>query len=298
MSGQDGEFYDLRNFFHAIGSFSASRALTEAPAVRLDCDVPVELLDPDPVLVTAAPLEVDGFVDGIQSAVCVSYRSHRPVYLTYVAAGAASVDGRLVALREKLNVVVSHLEHDWLRDLDVAIPSVELPQDRPDELAGAALANLAGDRETLERVVVDEMLARPGRSIVVDGGLVGRPIRDRVVGVVKTVQRRYLPDESVLFGLPVGWRSPRFLIPAGSQGVSVPRYSCYVRLHDASRMAWNFGLVRLEAFKPELLDPLCALALVERQPAGSHDRRFDRHLSGVRAVEDLLRARRPTVFAS
>ncbi len=92
--------------------------------------------------------------------------------------------------------------------------------------------------------------------------------------------------------------SPRFLMPAGSQGVTVPRYSCYVRLHDASRMAWNFGLVRLEAFKPELLDPLCALALLERQPAGSHDRRFDRHLSGVRAVEDLLRARRPTVFSS
>jgi hypothetical protein len=38
------------------------------------------------------------------------------------------------------------------------------------------------------------------------------------------------------------------------------------------------------------------LAISERQPAGSMDRRYDRHLSGVRAVEDLLRARRPAVF--
>jgi hypothetical protein len=131
---------------------------------------------------------------------------------------------------------------------------------------------------------------------VVDGSLVARPIRDRVVGVVKTTNRRYLPDESVLWGLPAGWRSPRFKIPEGSQNVGAPRYSCYLRLHDASRQAWNFGLIRLETFDLDLLEPLCALALEERQPAGSLDRRYDRHLAGVRAVEDLLRARRPSIF--
>jgi hypothetical protein len=248
--------------------------------------------------VTASPLPVVGFVDGIQAAICVTYRSHRPVYLTYVAAGAAGSEGRLLALRERMNVTASHLEREWLSDLDVLIPTVELAEERPDELAAAARQNLAGDRETLERVVIDEMLSTPGPALVVDGNLVGRPTQDRVVGVVKTTQRRYLADESVLWGLPAGWRSPRFMIPAGSQGVRVPRYSCYVRLHDASRLAWNFGLIRLEAFKPELLDPLAALSLAERQPAGSRDSRFDRHLAGVRAVEDLLRARRPTVFAS
>lgn len=290
------EPYDLREFFHALGFFSTSRALTEAPPVRLECDIPVELLDPDPVLVQAAPLDVAGFVDGIQHAVCVTYRGHRPVYLVYVAAGAASADGRLVSLRERMQVMVSHADSQWLRELGTTIPSVELAADRPDEVAHAALSTLGGDREALERALVSEMADTATGFVVVDGNLVARPVRDRVVGVVKTTHRRYLPDESVLWGLPVGWRSPRFRIPEGSQGVQADRFSCYMRLHDASRQAWNFGLIRLEAFDPDLLDPLCALAMQERQPVGALDRRFDRHLSGVRAVEDLLRARRPPVF--
>lgn len=290
------EPYDLREFFHALGFFSTSRALTEAPPVRLECDIPVELLDPDPVLVQAAPLDVAGFVDGIQHAVCVTYRGHRPVYLVYVAAGAASADGRLVSLRERMQVMVSHVDSEWLRELGTTIPSVELAADRPDEVAHAALSTLGGDREALERALVSEMADTATGFVVVDGNLVARPVRDRVVGVVKTTHRRYLPDESVLWGLPVGWRSPRFRIPEGSQGVQADRFSCYMRLHDASRQAWNFGLIRLETFDPDLLDPLCALAMQERQPVGALDRRFDRHLSGVRAVEDLLRARRPPVF--
>lgn len=289
--------YDLRGFFHALGSFSPSHALGQAPAVRTQCDLPVTLLDTEPLEVTAAPLVVDGFVDGVQSALCVTFRGHRPVYLVYAAAGASSRDGRLLAVSERMSILHSRLDADWVRDLGSDIPSEELLEERPDEIAQAALSALGGGREMLERALIEELCGDGDRFLVVDGGLVGRPLRNNVVGVVKTSQRRYLPDESVLWGLPLGWRSPRFSIPAGSQGVRRERYSCYVRLHDASRQAWDFGLIRLETFDAALLDPLAALALTERQPAGSLDRRFDRHLAGVRAVEDLLRARRPTVFA-
>ena len=288
--------YDLRDFFHAVGSFSPSRALAEAPAVRTQCDIPVTLIDTDPALISASPLPVHAFVDGIQHALCVTYRGHRPVYLTYVAAGAASAHGRLIQVREKLTVVHSILDTQWVRDLGSSIPSEELTEDRPDEIAMAALSSLGGSRENLERTLVERLALEQDQYLLVDGNLVGRPARSQVVGVVKTTQRRYLPDESVLWGLPVGWRSPRFVIPAGSQGVQVPRYSCYLRLHDATYQAWNFGLIRLETFDLDLLEPLAALAISERQPAGSMDRRYDRHLSGVRAVEDLLRARRPAVF--
>jgi len=287
---------DLREFFHAVGSFSPSRALAEAPALRSECDLPVEMIDVDPAEVTAPPLPVEGFVDGVQSALCVTYRGHRPVYLTYVAAGVGSADGRLLAVRERLEVLHSTADTDWVREVASGIPTVELVQTRPDELAVDAIRVLGAERESLERALVEDMVRRDDVFLVVDGSLVARPVRRQLLGVVKTTQRRYLPDESVLWGLPVGWRSPRFVIPAGSQGVRVPRYSCYLRLHDASHQAWNFGLVRLETFELDLLEGLAALAMVERQPAGSRDRRFDRHLSGVRAVEDLLRARRPTVF--
>lgn len=287
---------DLREFFHALGSYSPARALTEAPAIRSECDVPVEMIDTDPALVTAEPLVAKGFVDGVQAALCVTYRGHRPVYLTYVAAGAGSSDGRLLAVKERLELIHSRLDTEWVASVASGIPTVELDETRPDELASAAIAVLGGDRETMERSLVESLVDAADSHLVVDGSLVGRPSRRQLLGVVKTTMRRYLPDESVLWGLPAGWRSPRFRIPAGSQGVHVPRYSCYLRLHDASRQAWNFALIRLETFDLDLLEPLCALAISERQPAGSRDRRYDRHLSGVRAVEDLLRARRPAVF--
>lgn len=288
--------YDLRDFFHAVGSFSTSRALTEAPALRTQCDIPVTMIDTDPAPIDAVALPIHGFVDGIQQALCVTYRGHRPIYLTYVAAGAASAHGRLLAVRERLTVLHSKMDTDWVRDLGSDIPSEELAEDRPDELATAALSTLAGSREAMERALVERLVDTQDEYLLVDGNLVARPSRPQVVGVVKTTQRRYLPDESVLWGLPVGWRSPRFILPEGSQGVRVPRYSCYLRLHDASHQAWNFGLIRLETFELDILEALAARAIEERQPAGSLDRRYDRHLSGVRAAEDLLRARRPAVF--
>jgi hypothetical protein len=296
MSAQENDIIDLREFFHALGSFSPSRALTEAPAIRTECDVPVEMIDTDPAEITATPIEVEGFIDGVQAALCVTYRAHRPVYLTYVAAGVGSTEGRLLAVKERLEVLHSQLDTEWVETIASGIQTVELTETRPDELASAAIAVLGGERETMERSLVEEIVDTRNANLVVDGSLVGRPVRRQLLGVVKTTMRRYLPDESVLWGLPVGWRSPRFVIPSGSQGVRAPRYSCYLRLHDASHQAWNFGLIRLETFDLDQLEPLCALALVERQPAGSHDRRYDRHLAGVRATEDLLRARRPTVF--
>jgi len=296
MSTQENDAIDLREFFHALGSFSPSRALTEAPAIRTECDVPVEMIDTDPAEIVCEPIKVEGFIDGVQAALCVTYRGHRPVYLTYVAAGVGSADGRLLAVKERLELLHSQLDTEWIATVASGIQTIELAETRPDELASSAIAVLGGERETMERSLIEDIVDTRNANLVVDGSLVGRPVRRQLLGVVKTTMRRYLPDESVLWGLPAGWRSPRFLIPSGSQGVRSPRYSCYLRLHDASRQAWNFGLVRLETFDLDLLEPLCALALSERQPAGSHDRRYDRHLAGVRATEDLLRAHRPTVF--
>ena len=69
-----------------------------------------------------------------------------------------------------------------------------------------------------------------------------------------------------------------------------------MRLHDANSQAWSFGMVRLEAFNPDLLDPLAARALNERQGPHSGDGRYDRHLVSVATCEKLLCARRPMVF--
>jgi hypothetical protein len=119
-----------------------------------------------------------------------------------------------------------------------------------------------------------------------------------MLGVVKDVSStRYLPDGRSLFGLPVGWRSPVFRIPAGNVGGSVvDRFSCYVRLRDSTARGWNFGLIRLEAFNPDQLMALGALALSERHGRRSGDGRWDRDMASVAITEKVLRSQRPSVF--
>lgn len=289
--------HDLRAFFHSVGRFSGERALTAAIADRPQADVDVELLDPaQAVEVQAEPMRPAGFVDGIQAALLVTYRQHRPVYLNYTAAGCLSADGRIVGMHEDMFVSGCEADEEWYYHLSSTIPWVTVPAIRPDEIAGAATAALGSRRDELERELVSELAEAGHHPLVVDGSLATRVVSDSLVGVVKTTRRRYLPDESLLWGMPAGHRSPRFRMPAGSQGSTVDRYSCYLRLHDARDRAWDFGLVRLEAYDPDLLEPLAALALRERQSSQSRDARFDRHLAGVRAVEDALRAHRPPVF--
>lgn len=292
---------DLRTLFHAIGGHtSPQRALTASPAERPEPELPVELLEEKRARVTAKPMQPIGFVDGIQAALTVTWREHRPVYLTFVSAGCVGAGPRrqaqLIAVKERLDLVGSHLDAEWLTQLPESAPVVLLDATEPDQIERAALARLGADRETLERELVTDLVGNGTGTLVLDGSLAKRPVDARLLGVVKTVRTRWLQDESVLWGMPEGWRSPRFKIPAGTHGVEADRYSCYLRLFDAEHRGWDHGLVRLESYDPELLEPLAALAMAERQSKRSRDSRGDRHLASVRACEDVLRARRPVVF--
>jgi hypothetical protein len=290
------ETHDLRNLFQAVGRFTGQRGPMATPAVRPETDRAVELLDGKSAEILEDPLVVSAFVDGVQASLVLTYREHRPVYLNFTGAAAVSEDLTAVAIRERLHLVASQEDQEWTSSLRSTVPAMFLPSNSPDEVERLAVASLAGDRESLERSLIDELVVESHLPLVLDGSLVGRPIDNRLTGVVKTTNRRYLPDETVLYGLKAGWRSPRFRIPAGSHGVKADRYSCYLRLFDASRNAWNYGLVRLETFDSGMLDPLAALCLTQRQNPRSGDARGDRHLRTVRACETLLRARRPAVY--
>jgi hypothetical protein len=292
---------DLRVLFHAIGAQTQpQRSLTASPAERLDPEIPVELLDEQRCEVTASPLNPLGFIDGIQAALTVTWREHRPVYLTFVAAGcvAGNSKGRaeLIDVRERLDLVASHEDAEWLSELPDHASLVLLDATTPDEVERAALARLGADRDLMERELVTSLLSASTGVIVLDGSLAKRPVDERLVGVVKTTRTKWLPDETVLWGMPEGWRSPRFKIPAGTHGVARDRYSCYLRLFNAKNRAWDHGLIRLEAYDADILDSLAALAMADRQSTRSRDKRGDRHLGSVRACENVLRARRPVVF--
>jgi hypothetical protein len=285
--------YDLRRLFKAVGRVGG-RGGENAAVERKDTDETVEVIDAHPLEITADPLEVTGFVDGIQSSMHLTHRERRPVVLYYVAAGALGEKATPVGLVEKLRILAAADDVEWVAGLDSSIPVEHLAGASPPEFELNALHAIGTARDQVERELVHLLLAdRSHGSIVVDGSLTGRPKDRRIVGVVKSVRSRYLPDEKVVWNLPVGWRSPRFKIGDGGNS----RFSCYLQLVDKGEAAWNLGLIRLEALDPDLLEPLAARCLAERQGARSGDARWDRHLASVRAVEEFLRARRPAAFS-
>jgi hypothetical protein len=280
---------DLVRRVSAAGGSLSSASVVDPPD-REEPPVGVEVLD-DPAEVLAAPLVVQGFIDGIQAAVTLRYVMHRPVTLQYAAAACVH-DGVISAIDERLVITHAVADAEWVGEICGTIPTWACDEVDPHEVAKASVEHLRRLRERTERSVVADVAGRG--LVVVDGSIVGRMVSENVVGVVKTTRRRYLPDEVQLWSLQAGWRSSRFVIPAGD-GAAKERYSCYVRLFDASARPWEFALVRLEAQDPELLEPLAALCLAQRQGSG-RDARWDRHLAGVRAVEDVLRARRPELM--
>lgn len=281
--------YDLRLFFLSVGQFAPS-APEDVAAERQDARDPVELIDETSAPITADPLPVGGFVDGIQASLVVVWREHRPVTLQFAAAGV--VGPELVRADQALWVAVAAPDAAWAQGLDGGIPVHVLEADDPPTTEAVARQHLGHRRDELERALIDALVGTGTTTWVVDGGLRGRVRSERVVGVAKTVRTRYLPDERPLWNLPRGWRSARFTIGSGDATV----YSCYLRLTDASRAGWTYGLVRLEARRLDQLEPLAARCLAEAQGPGSHDRRRDRHLGSVRTVEQYLQSLRPNVF--
>lgn len=272
------------------GGVPSSGAVVEPPE-RTDASALTEVLD-EPQKVSAEPLEVAGFVDGVQSSVTLRHIEHRPVVLQYSAAAAVGEGGVVAAISEKLEIVHSMVDTEWALEVADGIHRVTVETSAPHDVIVAQVQHLRAERVERERVVV-ETAAGDG-WLILDGSLIGRPVREGVVGVVKTTARRYLPDEAQLWKLQEGWRSSRFLIPAGVESPQ-DRFSCYLRLFDSRSHGWDFGLIRLEAFDADTLDALAARCMAERQ-GSSRDARWDRHLSGVRMVEDVLRARRPELL--
>jgi hypothetical protein len=128
-----------------------------------------------------------------------------------------------------------------------------------------------------------------GRHLVVDGSIRAYT-RDRLVGVIKSVEdTQYLADESVIPDR-AGWRSPVFHLPATTTAER-DVVSCYLRLHHApGSTTWSHGLIRLEARDEGVLDAACALAMRHRQGPGSGDARWSVHLEGMHWAEEVLKA--------
>jgi hypothetical protein len=285
--------YDLRSLFKAVGRVGG-RGGENAAVERVDSAEEIAVIDEHPLEVTCEPLAVSGFVDGIQASMHLTHIDRRPVCLYYVAAGALGDGAKPLMLVEKLRIQCAEQDTEWVEGLGSNIPLEIIPAMAPPEMENLAQQNIGRSRDAAERLVVENMVAADLEGVVVvDGSLLTRPRSNKLVGVVKTTRSRYLGDETVVFDLRKGWRSPRFSIGTGNS----TRYSCYVQLIEKSDGAWNLGLIRLESFDIDLLEPMAARCLRETQTASSGDPRWDRHLGSVAAVEHFLKARKPAPFS-
>jgi len=291
---------DLKKLFHSVGGYLGEKSLVSAPENRRDYEGDVEEYKEEPKQVSAPPLKTALFSDGIQNGLVLTYREQRPCYLAYCAAGVVNEKSRLVhdAFEQDLTLLVSKEDETWAEELDSGLEVDTFAETRPDLVARAALDRLRGKREDMERRVVKQAsrhVSGQNEFVVVDGSLQNhKTAQNKLVSVVKTTRTRFLKDESNLWSLRQGWMSQRFKI-SSEQGET--RYSCYLRLRSSKYHSWNYGLVRLETFDPDILENLAATALLEVQTVRSQDPRADVHLSLVRDVEKVLRAQRPDVFA-
>lgn len=301
----------LRGLGEDVGLHTGPASVTSLePMERTDAPFSAEVVRKS-ARVRCAPARVTGFVDGIQSSRVLGYREHIPVVLSYVAAAAVCPfpRPRAVSLAERLVLISSFEDSMWLddrvREVAASSGSHGIPELLPiapeaPHLAEAEVRTAVGSmREAAERHASQEALSDKSLSglLVIDGSLAHRGGSDRLLGVVKSVRTKYLEDESQLWSLPEGVMSDAFRIPAGMLGCDRERFSCYLRLHDATYSAWHFGMVRLEIHDLDLLEPAAAMCMEHRQFGRSGDGRWDRHLIGVRAVEDYLRDRRPRFIA-
>lgn len=285
---------DLRPFLRSMGG-TLTRGALDVPE-REEPEQPAELLDKSPSKVTAAPIQQAYFVDGIQSNSVLTYRTHRPVTLTAAAAGAVDGSMKPKHVVENLEVLCARDDYAWVLEHECPLSvRVVSESSNPTDVERATAADLKQSRDGLEILLAAELLEQIGQDerVLVDGHLANRPADPRLGGIIKTTETRLLSDESILWGLAEGWRSPRFIMPANHGGPSQQRYSCYVRMRPAGDKPWGFGLIRVEAYDPDQLDEIAATALAFRQPTGTHDARGDRHVAPVALVEKWLRARRP-----
>ena len=239
-----------------------------------------------------APLAVAAVVDGIQHTKTLRYLHGRPVVLAFLAAGAIDpTTGDLIRIEERLSLHCTRQDVGWLTATSrssIPIETVDVHDIRHAEQAVAEQVNT--HRHRLECQLVRRLLPHlpDNGHALVDGSVSSHPIDRRIVGLVKTTDTAYTPDDERLVHLSEGQTTSPFRTRWA--------HSTYLRLRDRDNRPWNHGLVRLEALDPDLLPRLATWALSHRQPTDTADPRGDRHLSPVAACERLLRTRTPAIF--
>lgn len=284
---------DLKTFIRNLGASRAQGSATSTQYRRTAMLVERAA----PRMIEAAPLEPIGFLDGVQRRALIGRRDRLDITLVFLAAGAV-LGSRLLTVEERLAVLCSVRDEEFVRAALTDIPTVALPDLLPWGVANATESWIDSTRRRLEELALEGTPQVPHHFVVVDGSLPPHSPRLDAVGVIKTAATDWLIDESS-YPYRGGWRSPALLLPASRAGERA-RLTCFVRLRDVEGChTYDYSLIRVECFEEagiDVLEAAAALAVQQRQPLTSGDPRAEVHMRAMRKTEEVLRTRMPVAF--
>jgi len=256
-------------------------------------------------------LAVAGFLDGAQESRVLGWSGAAPIVHGRVSAVIRSrVERRLRVwrrprVRQRLYAPLAFTPSAALRRAfpagflcDTSAPDANgaLPSHHPVALLERAQAEVALDRERIERALAEEWCETEDQPLLVDGGISGsEPVARSpwAIGVVKSHRSLYVSGDALLAVLAMrgGERSSVVRIaPRGREMVD----SWYLRLRDGDGRGALFGLVRIEVATSDApgarADEVSRWVLAERSPVALPDPRWDVMSYGVRGCEEFLRA--------
>lgn len=307
-----GARFHLRQVLFEAGILGAGTDIGRAGppiAVPFGTATSVEGSSVRPVVVAEPymPVADAAFVDGIQRMTIEGWVGVVPVVRAFTSAAVLWRNEReltpvhyeaeefLVASVDSLPAPVV----TRLRGLEMALQDSGQPERAHPMMDLRRAAEIVEQRRRgLERKVVRQFRQEhPSEWVVIDGGLRGygsMPGRDRFLGVIKSHETQFLAgvDLEAALTLAAGERTTIFE-PGGVEGE--PVHSWYLRLWDWAGHDILHGLLRLERMPgPGVLEEVTDVSrwiLAERAPVAAQDRRWDRLLYPVHAVETYLRAK-------
>ncbi len=307
-----GTRFHLRQVLHEAGTLGAGTDIGRAgppipvpfgTATSVEGPVVQSVTVPEP-FVSVADV---GFADGIQRMTIEGWVGVVPVVRAFTSAAVLwRVERELTPVAyEAEEFLVTSVESlprsvaDRLRDLGMPVFDSGQPERAHPMMDLRRAADIVERRRrSLERKVVRRFrMDHALEWIVVDGGLRGYGTMsggNRFLGVIKSHETQFLAgvDLEVALTLAAGERTTVFE-PGGVEGE--PMHSWYVRLWDWAGHDILHGLLRLERIPgPEVLEQVNDISrwmLAERAPIAAQDRRWDRLLYPIHAVETYLRAR-------
>lgn len=300
------------------------QTVMRADAPQIAPCTPLERPEVRSIEEASAPL-VRAFLDGVQRSRIVGHYAGAPLVYATVGAAVREREARTLhtwrepLLRGLLLTSQQALGADWWEHLLAAgVPLVDTDHRdggsdglelHPHAHRARALAQVALEREQLERQLAAQWCATQSTWLWIDGGIAGNLALTPdapAFGVVKSHNTLYGDGEAIrrVLALRAGQRSPAFLV-----GHRVRRAvaSWYLRLRDPHPNDPLFGLVRVEIVPPAAAvedacsatdrgqltaqcDRLSAAILLERHPVSLPDPRWHTLAYGVYAVETYLKA--------